>query len=219
MGKINNIIHVTLNSAQKLQSPSRKVNSEAVQRKVSKLPGFEAANLSRNPVFAFMQFHKDVGGSIAFGKYPQNYVKLKSREFISAEPAKIVKLGGREYFMKAREAHYNDIYEMLPSYHVDKLWTRGKGTGTRSIQSIVQKSLADAETQGRVTLEAACLDAENAPGGFYYKLGFRFVDDTMNTECAKWIKNGGKFEEAPFAVGAMYLPKENISHCLNYGKI
>lgn len=27
---------------------------------------------------------------------------------------------------------------------------------------------------------------------------------------------GGKREDAPWAVGVMYLPKENISHCLNY---
>lgn len=37
--------------------------------------------------------------------------------------------------------------------------------------------------------------------------------------CEKWLRNGGKRENAPFVIGQMFLPKENISHCLNYGKI
>ena len=66
-------------------------------------------------------------------------------------------------------------------------------------------------------IDACCIDGKTAPGGFYYKLGFRFTNPTENEACAKWLAAGGKRENAPFAVGMMYLPRENIEQCLKYG--
>ena len=109
------------------------------------------------------------------------------------------------------------IYQYAPSYILDKLWASAKGDGTLGVKETVLRSLSDKETCGRVMLEACCLDGKTAPGAFYYKLGFRFNNPSMNKECEQWIKSGGKYENAPFCVGQMHLPKENIEHCLKYG--
>ncbi len=115
-----------------------------------------------------------------------------------------------------RRTKYGD-YEYTPNYKLDKLWVKEKGQGTSNVQSVVLKSLKDDTTCGRVTLDACCLDGETAPGAFYYKLGFRFNNQILNEKCERWLKSGGKYQDAPFCVGSMYLPKENIEHCLKYG--
>ena len=165
-----------------------------------------------------IQFHKDAGGTIALGKYPKNYVKLADSAFVEYKPQSIKKIGSRTFIIPEQKAHYLNTYALLPHYHIDKLWTAGKGTGTCAVQSVVQRSLNDAETEGRVTLDASCIDGKTAPGGFYYKLGFRFIQNDLNETCRQWIENGGKKEDAPFVTGTMYLPCENIEYCLNYNK-
>ena len=108
-------------------------------------------------------------------------------------------------------------YNILPHYKLDKLWASHKGDGTFGVKDTVLKSLEDDDTCGRVLLDACCLDGVTAPGAFYYKLGFRHVLSYLNKECEQWIKLGGKYQDAPFITGPMYLPKENIVHCLKYG--
>ena len=132
-----------------------------------------------------------------------------------------VKSGG---YLKTPELYPKDYitknsygYGLNPTYHIDKLWSSAKGEGKTAVQSIVWKSLASSKTEGRVTLDACCLDGITASGGFYYKLGFRFLNPNNNKICEQWIKSGGKYGNAPFAIGRMYLPKENIEHCLKYG--
>ena len=218
MTKVSGIINISLsNISNRAQIASKPKFAGLAQQTISNLSNYNAVNQTRTPLYAFMQAHKEKGG-VSFGYFPKNYIKFVSREFIPAEPEKTIKLGGKEIKLKARESYYSDLFEFLPHYHVDKLVSNGKGTGTRSIQEVVKRSLADIETQGRVILEAAYIDDKTAPGGFYYKLGFRFSDNFMNKKCEEWLKAGGKKEDAPFAIGQMFLPKENISHCLNYGK-
>lgn len=109
--------------------------------------------------------------------------------------------------------------EVQPHYFIDDLWSQGKNTGTNAIKSVVLVSLNDPQTQGRVLVDACKRGGEKlSPIGFYYKLGFRSVSEGVNEKCAKWLAEGGKKENAPL-VGAslMYLPRENIQHCLNYG--
>lgn len=127
-----------------------------------------------------------------------------------------------------------EAYATKPAIYIDKLYASGKGSGTRKIKSIVKNSL-DPETQGRVVLDAMLLDPQKGhPVGFYYKMGFRACDDGINKACEEWIKKGGKKHLAPghffddntyIPLGGktrtciMYLPEENIQHCLNYPDI
>jgi len=218
--KISNVKNIIAKNLERTKPLIETTNNGLAENAIKELSSHKAVNLSsRVPTFALINVHKSKGGTIAYNYLPDNYKKLVSRELIPAKPERFVEFGGWKYKQKATPAHYQETYETLPSYHIDKLWSKGKGTGTRSIQDVVRKSLADIETQGRVTLEACCIDDVSAPGGFYYKLGFRFSDSEMNNLCEQWLKNGGKREDAPFAVGQMFLPKENISHCLNYGRV
>ena len=119
------------------------------------------------------------------------------------------------------------IYEIPEDYigtghiYIDKLVAgegRSKGTGIRTIQKIVRESLADPDCQGRIRFEAMPIDiSKGNPLGLFYKLGFRADNIELNKKCAQWLANGGDKRKVPFSMGAnMYLPKENIEHCLNY---
>ena len=101
-------------------------------------------------------------------------------------------------------------------YYVSYLWSDGKREGTNHIQEVVIKSLEDSRTDGRVILDAQMIDGETSPAGFYYKLGFRFANNQYNKILEKWLKKSGKKIDAPPVTGTMYLPEENIEHCLRY---
>lgn len=111
-----------------------------------------------------------------------------------------------------------NIYDGKPAYQIDVLLSTGQGTGTNSVQKVVKESLADNDTNGRVFLIAECIDGHSYPSGFYYKLGFRYRNDYYNNQLEKWLNNGGNRKFAPTMSGVMYLPEENIEHCLNYHK-
>lgn len=216
----NTIIQDTQKAVDKAINSCTKPLKDAAE---TKLPTVEAINLEHFQKFAKCTSHKSGGGLATV--YPDSYVK---KEKIFIEEYQYTKRFSKETApdgstrivrKKVKEtvpAHWEDSATWLPHYYLDKLWTTGKSSGTNSVQALVRKSLQDPETQGRVMLDACCIDGETAPGGFYYKLGFRFINQKINDECAKWLAEGGKRENAPWAVGLMYLPKENISHCLNY---
>ena len=184
----------------------------------TELPSSKAVNSGSFTKFAMTTTHKDSGGTMVFGYLPDNYIKLSSREFVEAKPERIAKFGRlkSKKMLPAEPAHWEETYVTLPHYYIDKIWSTGKGSGTNSIKDVVKRSLSDIETQGRVMLDACCIDGKTSPAGFYYKLGFRFKDNSMNQQCQKWLEEGGKRENTPFLTGIMFLPKENISHCLNY---
>lgn len=124
------------------------------------------------------------------------------------------------YYFKTSDPFLLDLPDekkLKPFYYISKLWSTGKGSGTKGIKEVVSKSIADKETGGRVFLDAACLDHKTSPAGFYYKLGFRFKDKNQNAVLKDWLKRGGKVGDAPMECGIMYLPKRNIKHCLTYG--
>lgn len=119
------------------------------------------------------------------------------------------------------------VYEIPEDYigkghiYIDKLVTgkeQSRGTGTRTIQKIVRESLADPDCQGRIRGEVMPIDISRGSSlGFCYKLGFRAERPDINEKCAKWLAEGGEKSKVPFTLGVyMYLPKENIEHCLNY---
>lgn len=166
--------------------------------------------------FAQITSHFDNGGTYHLGYIPDDYVQ-KTRELVE-EYSYIPRFGKDKGKLKTVPAHWEERQTMLPHYHIDKLWTGGKGSGTQAVQDVVIKSLSDTQTKGRVTLDACCIDGKTSPAGFYYKLGFRFGDAQKNKELKNWLEKGGTRENAPFLTGTMFLPKENINHCLNYGK-
>jgi hypothetical protein len=98
------------------------------------------------------------------------------------------------------------------------------GAGTRAIQKELRESLKDPECGGRLMLDACLIDPKKGhPLGFYYKLGFRACKPEYNKLCEKWLAKGGLRKNAPKLSEndniRMYLPKENITQCLNYPSV
>lgn len=220
MVKVSKFINVLLSKIPKenqVAKQAKDVTSDAVsaEKKEIVLSGYETSNLGNFAKYAIMQSHKDIGGTIAYA-YPNYYTKLVERVFVEAQPERETFSFGKTRKIPAKAAYWDETRILLPHYHIDKLWSTGKGSGQNSVKDIVRKSIKDQETRGRVTLDACCIDGKTCPGGFYYKLGFRFKDPYINKQFENWLKNGGNKEDAPFYTGDMFLPKENISKCLNY---
>ncbi len=95
--------------------------------------------------------------------------------------------------------------------------TPHEGAGTEAMQSLVEKSMLDDDTGGRVILYMVQLSDEDTSPKFFYKLGFRYIDEDNNTAMKEFIdKNIFEFR---MPSGYMYLPKENIQKLLRYGHL
>ena len=171
---------------------------------------------------------KKKGGG-AFGSMP-DYYTTQHKVHIETKPEYwTVKRNGRCKAVKCDKdtpgavyhpsvpAHDEILKDWSDYYYIEKIFGKGQKGGTHDVQRVVLNSLKDNETRGKVLLEAACIDGKTHPAGFYYKLGFRHTNEKYNTELAEWLKEGGKRENAPWCDGNMYLPRENILHCLCYG--
>ena len=78
------------------------------------------------------------GEAVPFYGIPDNYIQ-KTRELVE-EYSYIPRFGKDKGKLKTVPAHWKEEQKMLPHYHIDKLWTGGKGSGTRAVQDIVIKS-------------------------------------------------------------------------------
>ncbi|MCM1265402.1 MAG: hypothetical protein NC200_04305 [Candidatus Gastranaerophilales bacterium] len=92
---------------------------------------------------------------------------------------------------------------------------RYSGAGTKAMQALLERSLADKDTEGRIVLYAEMIDEQTSPAGFFYKLGFRFVDKSMNEIMEKWVAKK-ILTDAPKLSGMMYLPKNHINKLMTY---
>ena len=102
-------------------------------------------------------------------------------------------------------------------YKIDSITAnqRFHGEGTKAVQSLLEKSLADKDTQGRIVVYAEITDGQTSPAGFFYKLGFRFADKSMNEVMQNWVSKKIK-ADAPLLTGMMYLPKSSVNKLLMY---
>lgn len=162
-----------------------------------------------------MRYHVEDSNVMTFGSLPQNYINT-SKFWVEAEPAREIKFGSKIRFKPATEAHWEEYNTLKAAYHLDHLFSHGKGQGQNAVKELVRTSLKDPKTQGRVTIDADIIDGKTSPAGFYYKMGFRASNEYNNEQLAKWLTEGGKRENAPMLTGMMYLPRENILRCLYY---
>lgn len=212
--KLSTIENITKTAKKTInKAATNPVTKQLEESPQSKLSGCDVINPSRFPSYAIASSEK-IRDGLCFGVVPKTYVETEILEV--EEYSYKCRMGKDKGKIKIVPAHKEECTSWKPRYHLKQLWTTGKGSGTRSVQDLVRRSLEDVETQGRVTLEACCIDGKTAPGGFYYKLGFRFTNPEMNKMCKEWLEKGGKREDAPWATGMMFLPQENISQCLNY---
>lgn len=153
------------------------------------------------------------------GDWPEEYVYTVEVEASTKELEQKAELMSR-YRLITFNVPSKRIYKYLQScYKIDSIESpqRYKGAGTKAIQSVLDRALADKDTQGRLVVYAQMTDGKTSPAGFFYKLGFRFVDKSMNETMQKWVDKKIK-TEAPNITGIMYLPKNHINKLMMYNR-
>ena len=93
-------------------------------------------------------------------------------------------------FGKYPDYYLNDSKELLPHYEINYLHSYCKGAGTQAVRKVVQESVKNPKTQGRVTLIACTFDDKKFPCGFYKRLGFKSINEEDEKILNEWIKNG-----------------------------
>lgn len=120
-----------------------------------------------------------------------------------------------EYAKKGYPDYYKSGSSILikPSMEINILRShkKGIGVGTKLVQEAVKKSF-ELGYDGRVVINAISIDGKTSPLAFYYKLGFRSIDDKTNKMIEKYIKKNKTIPQDKST--SMYLPKENIASLL-----
>lgn len=151
-----------------------------------------------------------------YGDWKKDYVYEVLKE--STTSSEMSELRNRYKLITFKNLVSKSLY-LNNCYKVDFIESpqRYKGAGTKAIKALVERSMADKETEGRVVVEAKIIDEKTSPAGFFYKLGFRFIDQQMNDVMEKWVLQK-TLVNSPKLTGMMYLPKENINKVMMYGE-
>lgn len=153
------------------------------------------------------------------GNMPEDYSVSIEVETSSKEIEKNMELMNR-YRLITFKLPKKQMYTYLKDcYMIDYLASpeRYEGAGTKAVQSLLDRSLSDKDTEGRIVVMSKIIDEQTSPAGFFYKLGFRFTDNNLNEIMDKWMVK--KLEtEAPKLTGMMYLPKQHINKLMMYNR-
>lgn len=114
-----------------------------------------------------------------------------------------------EYYLEQR----GKFRVTKPSIFISHL--EGNRCGTRLMQIAGQDAVR--QTEGRMVLDAQCVDGLTSPDAFYFKLGFRKLNLHENDLIKSYIDKGKIIPPDSFS-DRMFLPRENLLHLLNYHK-
>ena len=170
---------------------------------------------------AKIKFHKikESDKYTVHGDWAEDYVTKVEMETSSKEIEKNIELMNRYKLITFKMPQKRIITYLKNCYKIDSITApeRYRGAGTKAVQSVLDRSLADKDTQGRLVVYAEITDGQTSPAGFFYKLGFRFVDKSMNDMMEEWMKKNIE-TEAPKITGMMYLPKNHINKLMMYNR-
>ena len=168
---------------------------------------------------AKIKFHKIKSSDkyLVQGEWTEDYTYKVEVEASSKELEKNMELMNR-YRLITFKVPSKKIYTYLKHcYKIDSIEApqRHKGAGTKAVQTVLERSLADKETEGRLVVLAEITDGQTSPAGFFYKLGFRFVDKSLNETMEEWLRKNEN-TDSPKVTGIMYLPKNLIKKLMMY---
>ncbi len=170
---------------------------------------------------AKIKFHKikESDKYTVHGEWAEDYATKIEVETSTKELEKNMELMNRYKLITFKMPSKRIITYLKNCYKIDNIEApeRYKGAGTKAVQSVLDRSLADKDTQGRLVVYAEITDGQSSPAGFFYKLGFRFVDKSMNEIMEEWLKKNIE-TEAPKITGMMYLPKNHINKLMMYNR-
>lgn len=149
------------------------------------------------------------------GKISQDYISDTQVPKTNIE--NLMKLSSKYRLVSFKAPDETNEYYVKSCYMIDFISSpvRYKGEGRKAIKSLVEKSVADKDTEGRVIVDVKIIDGQTSSAGFFYKLGFRFLDSSKNDMLKNW-EQGQASLISPRITGMMYLPKEAIKRLLMY---
>ncbi|MCR5266306.1 MAG: hypothetical protein K6E29_06905 [Cyanobacteria bacterium RUI128] len=156
---------------------------------------------------------------IVHGDWNEEYCITEEIQTSAKEIEKNIELMSRYRLIKFNIPSKKILKYLKDCYKIDSIEApvRYQGAGAKAVQSVLDRSLADKDTQGRIVLYAEITDGKTSPAGFFYKLGFRFIDKSMNEVMEAWVRKNIE-AEAPLLTGMMYLPKNHINKVMMYGR-
>ena len=170
---------------------------------------------------AKIKFHKikESDKRTVQGNWVDDYVIKVIQEASTKEIEKNMELMNRYRLITFKMPSKKIINYLKSCYQIDNIVApqRYMGAGTKAIQSVLDRSLSDKDTEGRLIVYAEITDGQTSPAGFFYKLGFRFLDNSMNDVMEKWLSKNLK-TDFPTLTGVMYLPKNHVNKLMMYGR-
>ena len=149
------------------------------------------------------------------GEIPQDYIS--DIKVPKTDVDKLMQLTSKYKLVTFKIPDESHDYYIKSCYEIDYISSpiRYKGEGTKAVKSLLEKSMTDKDTEGRLIVNVKITDNETSSAGFFYKLGFRFADKNKNIIMSNWLKEE-KNILSPKITGLMYLPKENTQKLLMY---
>ena len=149
------------------------------------------------------------------GELPQDYIS--DIKVPKTDIDKLIQLTSKYKLVTFKIPDESHDYYIKSCYQIDYISSpiRHKGEGTKAVKSLLEKSMTDKDTEGRIIVDVKITDSETSSAGFFYKLGFRFIDRQKNEIMKNWLKDE-KNILPPKTTGLMYLPKEHTQRLLMY---
>lgn len=149
------------------------------------------------------------------GIIPEYYISDKQVPKTNIE--NLIKLNSKYKLVSFKIPDETNDYYVKSCFQIDSILSpvRYKGEGTKAVKALVEKAMTDKDTGGRIIIDLKIIDGQTSAAGFFYKLGFRFLETNKNEIMAEWSK-GEKNIISPKLTGVMYLPKEGIQRLLMY---
>lgn len=129
----------------------------------------------------------------------------------------LMKLSSKYKLVSFKIPDESNDYYVKSCYMIDYISSpvRYKGEGTKAVKALVEKAMSDKDTEGRIIVDVKIIDSQTSAAGFFYKLGFRFLDSGKNEIMKNW-ERGPRSILSPKLTGVMYLPSEGVKRLLMY---
>ena len=151
---------------------------------------------------------------IIVGNIDEDYVDYVDEGFIEEAPPQT----GSFSFLKLPPQKKYTKY-LKNCYVIDFIHSpRPKnGLGTEAIKILAEKAFFDTKANGRIVTFSTPVVKDCSPAIFFYKLGFRFTQESCNEHIEECIRKNEP--DIPAQTGMMYLPKNNLQKLLRYGDL
>ena len=175
--------------------------------------GFKTPNLKEKALIRIKKVKRG-DNLVMVGDIDDDYVDIIEEKIPASSRA-----GGTSFNFFQLEPERKQTKFLKNCYLIDYIQSpkMGCGLGTEAIKNLAEKAMFDPKTDGRIVTFCAPVWRESSPAQFFYKLGFRFMDNGANKYIEDCIIK--KVPDLPPQIGMMYLPKANIHKLLRYGDL